>query len=203
VLNAVAHKDYASSIPIQIKVYPDRLSIWNPGELPPTWTLEKFLGNHASVPFNPGVANVFFRSGMIEAWGRGIERIMAACREAGTPEPEVEFDPTGLWLTFHYLPEHRTPVEVPVKTRVEIPETRVEIPETRVEIPETRVEASVKTPDMILELLRTHPQMSLAQVAVAISKSLSAVERAVANLTEEKALRHIGPRKGGHWEVLK
>jgi ATP-dependent DNA helicase RecG len=142
-------------------------------------------------------------SGMIEAWGRGIERIMAACREAGTPEPEVEFDPTGLWLTFHYLPEHRTPVEVPVKTRVEIPETRVEIPETRVEIPETRVEASVKTPDMILELLQTHPQMSLAQVAVAISKSLSAVERAVANLTEEKALRHIGPRKGGHWEVLK
>ncbi len=87
VLNAVAHKDYASGNPIQIRVYSDKLMIWNQGQLPPSWTLEKLLGTHASVPFNPAVANVFFRAGMIEAWGRGIERMMEACRGAGTPEP--------------------------------------------------------------------------------------------------------------------
>lgn len=106
VLNAVAHKDYASGAPIQISVYPDRLMIWNPGELPPDWTIEKLLGKHASIPYNPDVANVFFRAGMIEAWGRGIERILEACREAGTPEPEVRYETTGLWVVFLYLPEH-------------------------------------------------------------------------------------------------
>ena len=34
VLNAVVHRDYAIAAPIQIRVYVDRLYIWNPGELP-------------------------------------------------------------------------------------------------------------------------------------------------------------------------
>lgn len=106
VLNAVAHKDYAVGTPIQISVYPDKLMIWNPGELPRDWTFEKLLGKHASIPYNPDVANVFFRAGMIEAWGRGIERILETCREAGTPEPELRFEATGLWVVFPYLPEH-------------------------------------------------------------------------------------------------
>ena len=43
VLNAVVHKDYAIGAPIQISVYPDKLLIWNPGELPPNWTVDKLL----------------------------------------------------------------------------------------------------------------------------------------------------------------
>ena len=109
VLSAVVHRDYASGAPIQISVYPDKLMIWNPGELPPDWTVEKLLGKHASIPFNPDVAGVFFRAGLIEAWGRGIERILASCREAGTPEPEMRYEQTGLWVVFGYLPEHRAP----------------------------------------------------------------------------------------------
>jgi ATP-dependent DNA helicase RecG len=190
VLNAVAHKDYASGIPIQISVYPDKLMIWNPGELPPDWTLEKLLGKHASIPFNPNVANVFFRSGMIEAWGRGIERILEASRMAGVPAPELRHEHSGLWVEFRYRPEHRvlaslaagevtgrTPVETPVKT-------------------------PVKTPDRIVELLRANPHMTLIEVAGAIGKSLRAVERATAKLAVEGRLRYIGPRKGGHWETL-
>lgn len=47
----------------------------NSAELPENWTLEKLLGEHSSRPFNPSIANVFFRAGEIEAWGRGIQRI--------------------------------------------------------------------------------------------------------------------------------
>ncbi len=46
---------------------------------------------------------------MIESWGRGIERILEACREAGTLEPEMRYEQTGLWVVFSYLPEHSTP----------------------------------------------------------------------------------------------
>jgi len=111
-LNAVAHKDYAGGIPIQISVYPDKLMIWNPGELPPDWTIEKLLGKHASIPFNPDVANVFFRIGMIEAWGRGIERILEACRVAGAPMPKLRHEHSGLWVEFRYRPEHRNPASL-------------------------------------------------------------------------------------------
>jgi len=100
VLNAVVHKDYASAVPIQISVYGDRLMIWNPGQLPGNWTVAQLLSKHASQPFNPDIAHAFFRCGMIEAWGRGIERIMEACGSAGVPEPALRYEHTGLWFDF-------------------------------------------------------------------------------------------------------
>jgi len=90
VLNAIIHKDYATGTPVQISVYADKLMIWNPGQLPPSWTAAKLKQKHASLPFNPVIANVFFRAGEIEAWGRGVERIFAACREARFPKPVIE-----------------------------------------------------------------------------------------------------------------
>jgi ATP-dependent DNA helicase RecG len=81
--------------------------MWNRGQLPPDWTVEKLLGKHASIPFNPDVASAFFRAGMIESWGRGIERIREACRQALTPTPELRYEHTGLWVEFRFLPEHR------------------------------------------------------------------------------------------------
>ena len=68
-LNAIIHKDYGSDIPIQISVYEDRIVFWNPGVLPENWTLKRLLGKHPSQPFNPLIANAFFRAGYIEAVG--------------------------------------------------------------------------------------------------------------------------------------
>jgi len=101
-LNALVHRDYAIGAPVQIRVYADQLKLWNPAVLPEGWTLAKLLGEHASQPFNPAVANAFFRAGEIEAWGRGIERIFEACKAAGTPAPLVQLDGHDLWTEFPY-----------------------------------------------------------------------------------------------------
>lgn len=53
---------------MQISVYPDKLTIWNPDHLPEHWTLDKLMSKHASCPFNPDTANRFFRAGLIESW---------------------------------------------------------------------------------------------------------------------------------------
>ena len=45
----------------------------------------------------------------------------------------------------------------------------------------TPVETRVETPHRILELLRASPEMTLAEVAAVIGKSLSTVERASTN----------------------
>ena len=50
-------------------------------------------------------------------------------------------------------------------------------------------------------LLKEKPDLSLADLAVLISKSVSAIERASAKLVKAGELRRIGPDKGGHWEV--
>jgi len=64
------------------------------------------------------------------------------------------------------------------------------------------VKASVKTPVAILELLSRNPGMTLAEVAAEVGRSVRAVEMASTKLVKEGRLRHIGPQKGGRWEVL-
>ena len=218
-LNAIVHKDYRSGIPIQISVYEDKLVLWNPGELPRDWTLERLMGKHPSAPYNPLIAGAFFRAGYIESWGRGIEKIKRECDEHGIAPPMLDSSLSGLMLTFHANPEHlaegRSETETVSaldenagqtfegeETRVETPEEEETRVETRVETPgeeETRVETS----DRVMELLREDPCLTLAEIADRIGKSVSAVERASAKLTNEGRLRRVGPRKGGHWEVLK
>ena len=77
------------------------------GELPPKWTVDKLKEKHPSLPFNPDLANAFFRNGMIEALGRGIERILDTCRSSKVPEPELRYDATGLWIVFTF-PDNAT-----------------------------------------------------------------------------------------------
>ncbi len=74
--------------------------------LPDGWTVKKLLGNHSSSPFNPDIANAFFRAGEIEAWGRGIWRILQACKEAGAPKPRLRYETNDLWLEFPFAPEY-------------------------------------------------------------------------------------------------
>jgi len=58
------------------------------------------LKRHKSRPYNPKVANVFYRAGYIEAWGRGIERITLACEDAGKPKPLFETSAGDVSVTF-------------------------------------------------------------------------------------------------------
>ena len=53
-----------------------------------------------SEPYNPLIANAFFRTGDIEAWGRGITMIRDACRKNGTDFPTFEFAPTSMMVEF-------------------------------------------------------------------------------------------------------
>jgi ATP-dependent DNA helicase RecG len=100
VVNAIAHKDYASPAPIQIRAYDDRLEVWNPGHLPQGWTVDHLTSRHPSIPFNPLIANAFFRAGMIEAWGRGIQRIMDVCETSKVPVPKWRYESGGLRVEF-------------------------------------------------------------------------------------------------------
>lgn len=98
-LNAIVHKDYSSCNPIQISVYEDKIYIWNDGEMPPNLnTTDKLFMKHSSKPYNPKLANVFFKSGMIEAWGRGFEKIKEVCGLYDGSLPEYEINEAGIMV---------------------------------------------------------------------------------------------------------
>ena len=102
-LNAIAHKDYAGLTPIQIRVYRDKLMIWNEGTLPENWTLEKLLQSHSSRPYNPDIANTFFRCGYVESWGRGVRIMAELCEAQGLPQPFYNIDGSDFWIEFRDL----------------------------------------------------------------------------------------------------
>ena len=104
ILNAVAHKNYQEQIPIQISVYPDRIVFWNPGELPESWTVERLLKKHPSRAFNPAIANAFFRCGEVEAWGRGIGKIVNGAIAEKLLPPVFDTSFGGLMITFFNSP---------------------------------------------------------------------------------------------------
>ena len=93
-LNAINHKDYATGVPIQVSVYDDKIVIFNMGEwskrVPTDITVYE---KHESVPHNPKIADVSFRSGDVESWGRGYLKIKAECKKINAELPVI--DATG------------------------------------------------------------------------------------------------------------
>jgi len=93
-LNALVHRNYMGA-PTQIRVYDNKLSIWNHGVLPEGITLDKLTKSHSSYPRNPILAEACFRGGYIDSWGSGIMKIVDSCKAAGLPSPLMEEDGGG------------------------------------------------------------------------------------------------------------
>ncbi|MDR0309392.1 MAG: putative DNA binding domain-containing protein, partial [Candidatus Methanoplasma sp.] len=97
-LNALIHRSYAGSF-VQIRVYDDKMTVWNDGGLPEGITPESLWRTHKSKPRNKLIAEVCFMGGLIDSWGRGTTKIIDACREAKLPDPELKEDFGGFMVT--------------------------------------------------------------------------------------------------------
>ena len=87
-LNALVHRTYMGSI-VQLRVYDNKLTLWNEGNLPEGMDLESLKRHHISRPRNPIIADICFKAGYIDSWGRGTLKIINSCKEAGLPEPTI------------------------------------------------------------------------------------------------------------------
>jgi ATP-dependent DNA helicase RecG len=99
-INAIIHRNYFGP-PIQISLYDDKIIIWNVGELPEQITIDDLKRKHASYPRNPRLADVFFKGGLIEAWGRGTLKIINECNKFGLPDPSIELVNGGIAVTIY------------------------------------------------------------------------------------------------------
>ncbi len=101
-LNAVMHRDYSHySGYVAIAVFDDRIEISSYGRLPTGITVQKLSGKHRSKPVNPLIAEAFHRTGAVEVWGRGTNRVIASCKMHGTAPPIFEEHQGFVVVTFN------------------------------------------------------------------------------------------------------
>ncbi|HQP88935.1 MAG TPA: ATP-binding protein [Thermoanaerobaculia bacterium] len=101
VLNAVIHRDVSNpSSYVAIAVFDDRIEVRSIGDFPSGVRAEQLSREHLSVRRNPLIAEAFHRTGAIEAWGRGTNRVIEACRAYGIPDPEFVDEAGAVTVTF-------------------------------------------------------------------------------------------------------
>ena len=181
-LNAIIHKDYAKGIPVQISVYEDKLYIANCGQLPENWTVESLMTKHASQPFNPHVAHVFYLAGFIESWGRGIEKIYDACRNDGVPLPEYTIHPGDIMIKFT-APEDRI-----------IRRKKTD----SVDVVDNVVDNVVE----ILSMIKENPEVTTKQISTRLAVSERQIQRIIQKLRVNQRIRRIGSDRKGYWKIM-
>ncbi len=71
IVNAIAHRDYYSNGSVEVRLFTDRLEIWNPGSLPANMTPDTLRKDHSSIPNNPLIAESMYLTRYIEKAGSG------------------------------------------------------------------------------------------------------------------------------------
>jgi ATP-dependent DNA helicase RecG len=114
--NGLCHRDYSiGGGSVAVAIYDDRLEITSAGPLHFGLTAEALFQPHQSLPWNPLIAHVFYRRGIIEAWGRGTIKMAELSARAGLPRPEIEEIGGGVTVRFRpsrYVPPQRVARDV-------------------------------------------------------------------------------------------
>lgn len=106
--NAFCHRDYSvGGGSVGVAIYDDRLEVTSSGSLHFGLTPDALLEPHESLPWNPLIARVLFRRGLIEQWGRGTLKIVELMEQAGLPRPAIE--DAGGCVTVRFLPMRYVP----------------------------------------------------------------------------------------------
>lgn len=175
VIDLIFTKILWALIPIQISVYADKIYIANDCILPEDWTIDDLMGKHRSRPYNPLIANTFFRAGFIEAWGRGIEKIKDSCKEAGNPMPEYAIKRGDIMVMFKSL---------------------VSMTDQANQADDNSVSAR------ILKVIEEKPMLSQKKIADVIGEKYSTVKYYMESMKKSGIIKREGSNQKGKWTIL-
>ena len=190
ILNSINHKQYEENNPIQISVYKDKIYIWNDGLFPVEIASKGVFTKHYSKPYNPLIAQTFFKAGFIESWGRGFEKIKIECKKYGNPIPDIEISDTGVMIKCS-----------PSKSYVNLL-TNNDINYINGGINGGINDGINEVQKRILSIISKNPYMTQKDISLLLEISLRTVERNVADLREKNKIRRIGSNKNGYWEII-
>ena len=181
VYNAIVHNCYMYGTPIQVRIEDEAMIISNRCILPEGWTVETLMEPHDSIPYNPDIANVFYRAGFIENWGRGIETICSACRELGAEQPTYELRGNSLRVRFAALQSALTD------------EPKAPIRQVG------GIDGGLA--GRIEEVVRDNPSISQNEMAEILNVPLRTIQRTIGIMKESGRIARVGGNRYGHWEI--
>lgn len=176
VYNALIHCKWEDGIPIQIRIEDEAMYISNACVFPSDWTMENLMKTHNSRPYNPDLANTFFRAGYIESWGRGIQKICEECDLIGAHVPEYSILGDDITVKF-------TAASTKISNRTN----------------DVRKESAMNM--KVLDLIAAQTDISLSEIADRLGVSYKTVQRSVADLKRIGIIERVGGRTKGYWKV--
>jgi len=194
-LNALVHKKYGGAS-IQLRVFDDRLSIWNEGALPAGLAIESLKTEHNSKPSNPLIADACFKAGYIDTWGRGTMKIYKSCSEAGLPEPLIIEKDGGIEVTL-YTAKAAEKLRNGSGTASE--RLRDDFGTIAEQI---RNDFGTKV-EMTFDLLTKNPNLTAEQLAEILNITSRTVKNHQAKLKTGGYIERIGDNIGGYWKITK
>lgn len=171
-INAVIHNDYSVGWPIEVRVYRNKMSVFNYGELPDGWDIETLLKEHPSAPRNRRLAETFHEAGFIEKWGKGIKMVLDLCAEKNLPAPLFEEYFKGLRVTFRENGEG-------TNTATNLTERE----------------------SLVLDLIRRGEFTTIEEVAKRLSVAHSTMESTIRKLRDKGLIERTGSNKAGRWKI--
>ena len=161
----------------------------NIGRLPETWTLENLMGKHASLPYNPYIAHVFYLAGFIESWGRGVEKICDSLKADDLPMPEYTVHPGDIMIKFTG-PEDRI-IRVSNGVHDKVPDGVTD-------------KVSDKMSDrekQLLMLLTEDLGYTKPVLAEKMSVSRKTIGEYLKSLKDKGIIERIGSARNGYWKI--
>lgn len=186
IFNSIVHKLQFGTWN-QMSIYDDHIRLWNEGVLPEDYTIETLMSKHTSKPRNPKMAQVFYRAGFIEAWGRGYEKIMKAFDKANLKRPEFIVEQGGVAAIIYR--------DIFMSIRGGAKPNQTEPKPNR-----NRTETEQK--NIIVELIRENPAITRVEIAGKIELHESSVQRRLEALVKEGRIHRVGADRGGSWKVI-
>ena len=185
IYNAIAHNCYMYGTPIQIRIEEEQIIISNRCILPEGWTAETLMQPHDSIPYNPDIANVFYRAGYIETWGQGIQKICDECTALGAELPKYEIIGTGLRVYFPALKSAL--IDQPKAPKHQNKDKQGALDDAMVL--------------RIIDILKEQPDISQNALGESLGVTRRVVQKYTNALKETGRIERVGGKRFGHWKI--
>lgn len=188
VLNAVVHRDYTSPVDIQIKIFDQSISFFNPGKLYGDLTIEKLKrDDYQSRTRNRLIAEAFYLTRDIEKYGSGFIRIRGEVAAYPTMRFDYEESGDGFLATLAYEQQRITSTSAGTEGISGGVTGGVS----------GGVNGGVNS---LLAHVEKHPGQKAAQIAATLGVPQRTAERWIQQLKNAKQIEFRGaPKTGGYW----
>jgi len=192
VINAIIHRDYTMPGDIQIKIFDDKITIYNPGLLLNLTPRDLLKDNYQSHLRNLLVAEAFYLTKNIEKYGSGIIRI----RKILEDYPNINFyieeiGTAGVLITFELIKQNENLKNLNEPVNDTLNDT----------LNDTINDTINSRFAFILKLVKENKYITTEEMAEKCDVSVETIKRDISKMQHDNLIKRIGSRKTGYWQI--